>query len=286
MSENNGEVLTLEKRIQDELTGLHARMCIYADDLRGTAVSIGSDEVFESASTIKIFVLGTLYALAEKGKASLDSLLTYREDQFVDGTGVIRSLDPGFTIRAKDAATLMIICSDNIAANMLIEYLGLEAINAFIRQIGCLSSILHRRLYSEGGHGPLGDITARDMGRFFMLLAKGELVSPSASLQMRHVFRRQQYKEMLTGQLPPCFWQDAGLSEDPPAFYAASKSGSMDACRNDGGIIHTPFGEYVLILLCKDFKNKLEVPDHPAFLYGQRVSRLLFDQYVAKKGTF
>ena len=37
----------------------------------------------------------------------------------------------------------------------------------------------------------------------------------------------------------------------------------MDACRNDGGLIHTPYGDYVLVMMCTDFANKLEVNDHP-----------------------
>ena len=47
--------LTLEKRIAAELTGLDAKLCVFADDLRGHTVELGADEPFESASTIKIF---------------------------------------------------------------------------------------------------------------------------------------------------------------------------------------------------------------------------------------
>ena len=132
--------LTLEKRIDAELCGLDATMCVYADDLRGHVVERGADEPFESASTIKIFVLGCLYDQAEQGKARLDEVLTYEEKHFVDGSGMIRSLGPGAQLRAADVATLMIICSDNIATNMLIDYLGLDTINAFIRSIGCAST--------------------------------------------------------------------------------------------------------------------------------------------------
>ena len=72
--------LTLEKRIRAELCGLDARLCVFADDLNGTTVELGADEVFESASTIKIFVLGCLFARAEAGMASLDEMLTLLRD--------------------------------------------------------------------------------------------------------------------------------------------------------------------------------------------------------------
>lgn len=278
--------LTLEKRIQAELCGLDATLCVYADDLRGHTVALGADETFESASTIKIYVLGCLFAQAEAGKASLDALLTYEEKHFVDGSGMIRSLGTGARLRARDAATLMIICSDNIATNMLIDYLGLDAINAFIRGIGCQATTLHRMLRSDTWGQPLGTITPRDMGRFFTLLARGELVSPAASAAMRDIFRQQHYNTMLAGQLPPYYTDSEESGADEDLIYTASKSGSMDACRNDGGLVHTPYGDYVLVLMCKGFANKLEVSDHPAFVYGGRVSRLLFDQYLALEGSF
>ena len=278
--------LTLEKRIDAELCGLDATMCVYADDLRGHVVERSADEPFESASTIKIFVLGCLYDQAEQGKARLDEVLTYEEKHFVDGSGMIRSLGPGARLRAADVATLMIICSDNIATNMLIDYLGLDTINTFIRSIGCSATTLHRRLASDNWSQPLGTITPRDMGHFFALLARGELVSPAASQAMRTILRQQHYNTMLAGNLPPYYTDAEESGADPDLIYTASKSGSMDACRNDGGLVHTPYGDYVVVLMCKNFANKLEVNDHPAFLYGGRVSRLLFDQYLALEGSF
>ncbi|MGN0663135.1 MAG: serine hydrolase, partial [Faecalibacterium sp.] len=65
----------------------------------------------------------------------------------------------------------------------------------------------------------------------------------------------------------------------------ASKSGSMNACRNDGGIIHTPYGEYVIVLMNKDFHDIIEYNDHPAMVYGARVSRMILDQILACEGA-
>ena len=141
--------LTLERRIDAELCGLDAKMCVYADDLHGQVVERGADDEFESASTIKIYILGCLYAQAEAGKASLDAELTYEARHFVDGSGLIRSLGEGARLRARDVATLMIVVSDNIATNMLIDYLGLDTINAFIRSIGCTHTKLHHSLRSD-----------------------------------------------------------------------------------------------------------------------------------------
>ena len=275
--------LTLERRIDAELCGLDAKMCVYADDLHGHVVERGADDEFESASTIKIYILGCLYAQAEAGKASLDAELTYEARHFVDGSGLIRSLGEGARLRARDVATLMIVVSDNIATNMLIDYLGLDTINAFIRSIGCTHTKLHRSLRSDNWSEKLGTITPRDMGRFFALLAKGELVSPQASDAMRNVFRQQHYNTMLTHDFPQ-FYLDCEETGAPELIWVASKSGSMNACRNDGGIVHTPYGEYVIVLMNKDFHDIIEYNDHPAMVYGARVSRMILDQILACEG--
>ena len=64
----------------------------------------------------------------------------------------------------------------------------------------------------------------------------------------------------------------------------ASKSGSMNACRNDGGIVHTPYGEYVIVIMNKNFSDAIYYDDHPALVFGAKVSRLIFDQYLALEG--
>ena len=275
--------LTLERRIDAELCGLDAKMCVYADDLHGHVVERGADDEFESASTIKIYILGCLYAQAEAGKASLDAELTYEARHFVDGSGLIRSLGEGARLRARDVATLMIVVSDNIATNMLIDYLGLDTINAFIRSIGCTHTKLHRSLRSDNWSEKLGTITPRDMGRFFALLARGELVSPQASDAMRNVFRQQHYNTMLTHDFPQ-YYLDCEETGAPELIWVASKSGSMNACRNDGGIVHTPYGEYVIVLMNKDFHDIIEYNEHPAMVYGARVSRMILDQVLACEG--
>ena len=124
--------MTLEKRIAAELYSYHGQMSVVVDDLRGRRVEIGADETFETASTIKAYILAALYLEAERGRARLDDVVAYRPEHFVDGSGMLRALGVGAQLKVKDAATMMIICSDNIATNMVIDYLGLDAINRCI----------------------------------------------------------------------------------------------------------------------------------------------------------
>ena len=52
---------------------------------------------------------------------------------------------------------------------------------------------------------------------------------------------------------------------------------------SDGGIVHTPYGEYVIVLMNKDFHDIIEYNEHPAMVYGARVSRMILDQGAAQE---
>ena len=274
--------MTLEKRIAAELYSYQGKMSVFVDDLQGRTVEIGADEAFETASTIKAFILAALYAQVERGKADLEETITYRQSQFVDGSGMLRALGVGAQLKVRDTATMMIICSDNIATNMIIDYLGLDTINDCIRQLGFARTVLHNPLHFDR-YRQLGTTTPRDYAGLFARLAKGELVSREASRQMLGILRQQHYNTMLTADFPQ-YYLDCEETGAPELIWVASKSGSMNACRNDGGIVHTPYGEYVIVLMNKDFHDIIEYNDHPAMVYGARVSRMILDQVLACEG--
>lgn len=80
--------MTLEKRIAAELYSYQGKMSVFVDDLHGHTVEIGADEEFETASTIKAYILAALYLQASRGKASLEEKITYKPEHFVDGSGI------------------------------------------------------------------------------------------------------------------------------------------------------------------------------------------------------
>ena len=274
--------MTLEKRIAAELYSYQGKMSVFADDLQGHTVEVGADEEFETASTIKVSLLAALYLQASRGKADLEEEIAYEASQYVDGSGMLRALGVGAKLKVRDVATMMIICSDNIATNMLIDYLGLETINACIRELGFARTTLHNSLHFDRYH-TLGTTTPREYAALFARIARGELVSREASAEMLHILRQQHYNTMLTRDFPQ-YYLDCEETGAPELIWVASKSGSMNACRNDGGIFHTPYGEYVLVLMNKDFHDIIEYNDHPAMVYGAKVSRMILDQVLACEG--
>ena len=277
---------TLEKRIAAELKSYDGHMCFYADDLKGNVVAIGPDEDFETASTIKTYILACLFDQIKQGKADLNDTLIYKENHCVSGSGLVHSLDFGASLRVKDAATWMIIVSDNAATNMIIEYLGIDTINACIQKLGCTSTKLHRYLHFDGENmGRLGTSTPRDYASIFVRLAKHQLIGPEEDAAMIEIFKQQHYNSMIVRDFP-VYYMDGEDNGEETSIQVASKSGSMDACRNDGGIVYTPYGPYVIVMMHKNFSDPMYYANHPATRFGAKVSRMMLDQFLALEGRF
>ena len=206
---------TLEKRIAAELKSYDGHMGFYADDLKGNTIAINQDEDFETASTIKTYILACLFDQIEQKKASLEDILTYEPQHMVSGSGLVHSMDIGMKLRVKDAATLMIIVSDNTATNMLIEYLGLDTINACIQKLGCTSTCLHRTLHFDSeGLGRLGTSTPRDYASIFIRLAQGTLISPEADAAMIEILKKQHYNSMIVRDFPIYYMDGEDTGEE------------------------------------------------------------------------
>lgn len=73
---------------------------------------------------------------------------------------------------------------------------------------------------------------------------------------MLAICKQQHYNSMLTKSIP-AYYLDPDNFDDGEIIYVASKSGSMNACRNDGGIISTPYGKYIIVLFNKEFSDAI-----------------------------
>lgn len=276
--------MLLANRIKAELTSYNGKMGVYIDDFKGNRIEIDADETFEAASSIKTFILIDLFQQVYDGTKSLNERLKYTEENKIDGSGVLQSLDFGVEMNVKSFATLMVIVSDNVATNIMIDYLGLDHINETINKWGFHDTVLHNKIDFEK-YDKLGTTTPSDYGKAFTMLHEKNLISKESCEQMLEIFKMQHYNSMLTKDFPQYYLSgDDSFASEDEQISVASKSGSMNACRNDGGLVITPYGEYVIVLFNKEFYDPLYYSDHDATYYGAKVSRLVLDQYLALSG--
>jgi beta-lactamase class A len=99
---------------------------LYAMDMYGNEIKYNENTIFESASCIKLFVLIEYFNQINNKRIDMSDIFEYDPTDNILGinSGIISALDYGLKLTSKDYVTLMIVYSDNIATNKLIDYLG------------------------------------------------------------------------------------------------------------------------------------------------------------------
>ncbi|HTE47501.1 MAG TPA: serine hydrolase [Gemmatimonadaceae bacterium] len=158
----------------------------------GERLSLRGDETFPTASLIKVPILVTLYDLVDKKQLSLDDPITVLKIDQVGGSGVMQYMHPGMSLSIHDAASLMIILSDNTATNLLLDRIVIRRVWQKMEGLGLPHSKVHSKTFlrmssvamdSSVKYG-LGVSTPNEMARLFELLADGKAVTAAADSSM------------------------------------------------------------------------------------------------------
>ena len=237
----------------------------------GRHVGYREDEVFPTASVIKLPLLVTLYEDAIAGRVDLSERVTYREDARVAGSGVLPYLDDGLQPTLRDLAVLMMSVSDNTATDLLFDRVGKARIEATMDRLG-LGSIrapfdiremlmelvdmdhskpggydeLRRLLRISAGTGGRSMIpeqadrtTPADMCRLLELIESRAILDADACTAILELMKRIQSATRIPGLLPK-------------GTVVAHKTGSYRRLRNDVGIVYAPNGPYAIALFARE----------------------------------
>jgi beta-lactamase class A len=175
----------------------------------GQRLGISADQTFPAASVGKLALLVEVYRQSAAGS------LTLSDNQKAD-------------------MKAMIIQSDNDAANRLLEALSAKAVNANLQALGLIGTKLVNPFGLARAVGnPSNVTTPADMARLMEMLANEQVVSATASREMRGLLLQSQDGSKLRRGLPA----DARV---------AHKSGWYDGVANDVGIVSQGQSLYVL----------------------------------------
>ena len=180
-----------------------------------------------SASLYKVGVLFEAERRVESGELRYADVVTIAEDDVSEQGSVYEA---GAVITVDAALEAMITISDNGAALALWHRLGGDAMEASLARAGL--GDLHVTLDANGGTLA----TPRAIGTFFRLVARRELVSLAASERMLARLERQKINDRLPAALP------AGV-------IVAHKTGNLTGVIHDAGIIVTPSGPRVVVVM-------------------------------------
>lgn len=260
---------------------------LYATDMNGREIKYNENKKFESASCMKLFILIEYFKQVYEKKIKLDDVFVYKETDNIKGlnSGIIASLDYGVSLTSKDYATLMIIYSDNIATNKLIDYLGIDNINNTIVQLGLKETILFNRLDLLKYH-KFGCTTPFEYAKTYEMIYMGKAINEDVSSSVLEILKKQKHNDMLIKGLP----QEAVLfkgTDDSFINYIASKSGTiiwkgreMQNTRNDGGIISTNYGDYIVSIFITNIDDLQFNYDNRGIELGSKINKDIFEYFI------
>ena len=213
-----------------------------------------------AASMIKVFILAAAYEDIRDGKLSLTETFTLTDKNVVAGSGVLQGMPKGTTVTVKKALDEMIIHSDNTATNLMIDRLGMDRVNRYLKEHGYKDTTLRRKMmdFDAAKKGAENMTTVRDVGLLFKRLYQGKCVSKDLDAQMLAIYKAQVDTDMLPDKLPK-------------GTVVAHKTGEVRDLRHDGGIVYTAKGDYVLVVFTRDYTPYASVAD---------LSRRVYDGYV------
>ncbi len=180
--------MTLLEEIRQLCQSFDGRAGVSILDLRSEqCFDYLGDEIFPTASVIKLPILLTLMQQCQAGTASLDDPLMLRRSDMIGGSGLLRYLTPGLTMPLRDWAFLMMNVSDNLATNVIIDYVGLGNVQAWLRAAGYQTVQLFRKItFSDPPPDKphLGLASPKELTQMMAAVFRRQLVSAAACDEM------------------------------------------------------------------------------------------------------
>jgi beta-lactamase class A len=237
----------------------HGKLSAVVVDMQsGAMASIDGDRAVLAASLFKLPILIDVLAEEDAGQLDPEHQLLIRPEDWTDGSGVLQAR-VGDQLSVRELTRLMIQESDNIAALVLLDALGVPAVNAMVERLGLHATRLVDHRAGSGLSGSAEHTTsAADMAHLLVGLATGQLVNPRVSEEALGLLELKQATTWLGDDLP--FW-----------VKVAHKWGDLPQARNDVGVVFTPRGSYVVAVLTQD-----GLPDESASVIAS-TSRMAYD---------
>ena len=217
----------------------------------GRAILKNADRVFPTASSIKIAVLLELYHQEQQaregsqGKVRLNDVYDVDPKVLVDFSSIMQGLTPGVTkVTNHDLAQFMIAVSDNTAANVLIDRVGMENVNATLRSLGLTKTLLRRHMmdFEAAKRGNENVSTPREMARSLELIYEGKALNKELTAEF--------IKQLST-------LKESELQHDmPEGVQVANKPGNLKGVRTDSGIVFAKNRPFVISVMTEDAKNE------------------------------
>ncbi len=215
------------------------QVCVCAIDLQtGATASHNADQRMLSASMIKLLIAETFLGQVADGTHTLDDTYVLKGSDIVGGAGSLAWRGAGAEVTKRELLFKMISESDNVAANVLIDLCGMDAINKEAERLDLKETELGRHMMDSAAvaRGEDNYTCAEDLATLLQMVYDKTFVNEELSALMLECLEAQTDNVLISYGLPS-------------GTVFAHKTGSLDTVRHDGGIVEgdRPF---VLVCLC------------------------------------
>lgn len=237
-------------RIGEEARASAIAVAVY-DFEHHTTWSINPSRWFHAASTIKVPVLLAVYEAIEQHRLEPYSRVhvrnrflgavdgrPFRVSQGSDANSEVHAA-LGRMLTVHELAEHMIVTSSNLATNLLLDLVGVEAARASLTRLHLSGIDLLRGVEDEvaWAAGINNRVTAAGLCDAMRLIEEGKAISPEASKAMLDILHQQRFRSGIP----------AGLPEDA---RVAHKTGEISTVAHDAGIVYLDGRDaYVVVIL-------------------------------------
>lgn len=224
------------KNIASAYPSVHPSIYVW-DYQTGNYAAVNADEIFATASIIKVPVLVQLFRSIEKNQLSLQDKMPLTEYYRTEGSGSLQFKAQNSMYSLDTLARMMITESDNSATNMIMAQLGsMTDVNSGIRQWGLKHTYVKTWLPDLGG---TNHSTARDMATILYNIDNPKFLSTSSREKIFDYMGHVHNNRLIAAGLP------AGAE-------FLHKTGDIGKMLGDAGIVYAPNGKrYIVVVFAK-----------------------------------
>jgi beta-lactamase class A len=224
----------LENIVKSELGNDSNNFAVVIKNLNtGERYYLNERKIFNTASLYKLWVMAVVFQKLNDGSLEgndvLSSGIAQLNSNFNISSDSAELTDGSITLSVKKALEKMIIFSDNYSAYLLTQKVNLTNVSQFLNDNDFSDSKV-----GTGTDNPKA--SARDMAAFLDKLYHDKLEDRASSDEMLSLLKRQQ----LNGKLPKYI---------PQNIVIAHKTGELGLVSHDAGIIYSPKGDYIIVVL-------------------------------------
>ncbi|HNX80614.1 MAG TPA: class A beta-lactamase-related serine hydrolase [Candidatus Omnitrophota bacterium] len=233
-----------------EINGSRQEVAVVIKDLDwNREFVLNENEPFPAASLVKVPIMAAVFQAVQDGKVDLNEKIVLKGSVKTLGSGILKSKPSGTEYTVEELIQTMITYSDNTAANMLIDRLGFDYLNAYFKKLGLEETNLSRKMmdFRFRRKGVENFTTARDMSIVLERFYRLERMSPQAR-QCLIFLAQQKINDRIPRRLPE-------------GVTVAHKTGLERNVCHDVGIVYTEKGNFLICVLTRHASTSRQSKD-------------------------